>query len=194
MYRTARGLAPVRAIPARFSKGQITVKTSSSSTLAAGVTPEECPPADRYLARRRPGRSAFANGAPTTRDAASTHRQTILVADDDPILLSSVALLLRSAGYGCIRARNGEQALRRIVDERLDVDLLLLDVFMPGLDGFTAWRQINRHRPNIPCIIMSAAFDSELALRLRPDDVLQKPFEPAALLVSVRNALAAPTP
>ena len=170
------------------------METSSSSTLAAGVTPEECPPADRYLARRRPSRSAFANGAPTTRDAASTHRQTILVADDDPILLSSVALLLRSAGYGCIRARNGEQALRRIVDERLDVDLLLLDVFMPGLDGFTAWRQINRHRPNIPCIIMSAAFDSELALRLRPDDVLQKPFEPAALLVSVRNALAAPTP
>lgn len=165
-----------------------------SSTVAAALPADECPPANRYLARRRPSRSAFASGGPTTRDAAPGRRQTILVADDDPILLSSVALLLRSAGYACIRARNGEQALHRITDERLDVDLLLLDVFMPGLDGFTAWRQINRHRPNIPCVIMSAAFDGELALRLNPHDFLQKPFEPAALLVSVRDALSAPAP
>ena len=113
----------------------------------------------------------------------------ILVVDDDPPSVKMTAFLLREEGYEVLTASNGRDAL--LLMEREKPDLVLLDVMMPGLDGFETLREI-RSRDAVPVIFLSAkgeTADRVAGLERGADDYLAKPFEPSELLARVKAVL-----
>jgi DNA-binding response OmpR family regulator len=99
------------------------------------------------------------------------------------------AFLLREEGYTVYTADNGKEALR-MIDEKTP-DLLVLDVMMPGMDGWEVTRHL-RKTTNLPILILSAkgeTSDRVFGLDLGADDYLAKPFEPSELLARVRAVL-----
>jgi DNA-binding response OmpR family regulator len=113
----------------------------------------------------------------------------ILIVDDDRPSLKMTAFLLREEGYTVFTADNGRDALR-MIDEKMP-DLLILDVMMPGMDGWEVTRQLRR-TTNLPIIILSAkgeTSDRVFGLDLGADDYLAKPFEPSELLARVRAVM-----
>lgn len=113
----------------------------------------------------------------------------ILIVDDDRFLLQNVSKLLRAQGFDIAEASTGEDALRYVVEH--PVDLLLLDVGLPGLDGISLCRRI-RSKWHFPVIMLTArtdAMDKVVGLEVGADDYLTKPFEPIELLARVRAQL-----
>ena len=113
----------------------------------------------------------------------------ILIVDDDRPSLKMTAFLLKEEGYTVFTADNGQEALRQIDDKT--PDLLILDVMMPGMDGWEVTRYLRRST-NLPILILSAkgeTSDRVFGLDLGADDYLAKPFEPSELLARVRAVL-----
>lgn len=114
---------------------------------------------------------------------------TILVCDDDQLIVSSLALHLQKEGYRVLKAYNGIEALEIIRKE--EVHLILLDIMMPKLDGLSTTLQI-RQEKNIPIIILSAKsedIDKISGLNLGADDYIAKPFNTLELLARVKSQL-----
>ncbi len=114
----------------------------------------------------------------------------ILVVDDEPRYLRLVEANLRTEGYEVISAADGMQALE-IFSSHSNVDLILMDVMMPNLDGFAATQRI-RQFSNVPIIILTAKGeenDRVKGLDLGADDYLVKPFSATELLARVRAVL-----
>jgi DNA-binding response OmpR family regulator len=110
---------------------------------------------------------------------------TVLVADDDADILRFVEINLRLEGFQVVTARDGRDALAKAAAVR--PDLVLLDVQMPGLDGYTICARIRADASlaAVRVIIVTANYGSaavEAARRAGADDFLVKPFLPAALL------------
>ena len=102
----------------------------------------------------------------------------ILVIDDEPILRESLEVALSAAGYEVMTARTGEEGLELFGRE--NPDLLLLDHWLPGINGDEVLRQIKGKNPEVPVIIMTAQGSIELAVNLMKMgayDFLVKPFE-----------------
>ena len=120
-------------------------------------------------------------------DDASGKR--ILVVDDDRNLRKIIATNLELAGYEVVAAEDGNAALR-VLDE-MQPDLILLDVMMPGKDGYETAREIRRHpvNANVPIIMLTAKSEIEdkvAGFEAGADDYLTKPFGPQELLARVR--------
>jgi DNA-binding response OmpR family regulator len=116
-------------------------------------------------------------------------KTTIVVADDDAQLLRLVARNLELEGYAALTASDGQQALELI--ESKAPDLVLLDVMMPRLDGFTVCHRV-REFSSVPIIIVTARGqdqDKVRGLDLGADDYLTKPFSVDELLARVRAVL-----
>lgn len=116
-------------------------------------------------------------------------KTTIATADDDPRLLRLVSRSLELEGYEVIATQDGEQALQA-VETRMP-DLVLLDVMMPKLDGFTVCTRI-REFSTVPIIVMTARGqdkDKVRGLDLGADDYLTKPFSVDELLARIRAVL-----
>ncbi len=116
-------------------------------------------------------------------------KTTILTADDDPQLLRLVARNLQLEDYEVLTASDGKQALEQI--EMYMPDLVLLDVMMPKMDGFTVCQRV-REFSNVPIIIITARGqdqDKVRGLDLGADDYLTKPFSVDELLARVRAVL-----
>ena len=116
-------------------------------------------------------------------------KTTILTADDDPQLLRLVARNLELEGYDVLVASDGQQALEQI--EQKAPDLVLLDVMMPRMDGFTVCHRV-REFSAVPIIIVTARGqdqDKVRGLDLGADDYLTKPFSVDELLARVRAVL-----
>lgn len=114
---------------------------------------------------------------------------TILVCDDDKLIVSSLALHLQKEGYQVLKAYNGEEALD--VLKMHEIHLILLDVMMPRLDGLSTTLRI-RQEKNIPIIILSAKSeetDKIAGLNFGADDYITKPFNTFELLARVRSQL-----
>lgn len=115
--------------------------------------------------------------------------QTVLVCDDDKEIVEAIRIYLEQDGYHVIAAYDGVQALDMI--KRHSVDLLVIDVMMPKLDGIRATLQI-RERSRVPIIILSAKSedaDKILGLNIGADDYLTKPFNPLELVARVKSQL-----
>ena len=113
----------------------------------------------------------------------------ILVCDDDTAIVDILCRYLEDAGYRTLKSYTGKQALEVLEDER--VDLLLLDIMMPELDGIKATRLI-RERWNIPIIMVSAKSepqDKVLGLNNGADDYITKPFMAAEVVARVQSQL-----
>lgn len=116
-------------------------------------------------------------------------KTTILTADDDPQLLRLMTRNLQLEGYDVLAASDGQQALEQI--EQKVPDLVLLDVMMPRLDGFTVCHKV-REFSSVPIIIVTARGQDQDKIRgldLGADDYLTKPFSIDELLARVRAVL-----
>lgn len=120
-------------------------------------------------------------------------RFSVLIADDEPRILKFLTVKLEASGYDVFTANNGHEALAQI--QAQEPDLLVLDVVMPGMDGFETLKQV-RSMSSIPVIILSAReanTDKIKGLKLGADDYLAKPFNPDELVArieAVRRRLA----
>ena len=115
--------------------------------------------------------------------------ETILVVDDNREIVDSLGKLLAIEGYEILTAYDGIEALDKMETEK--VDLILLDVMMPRLNGLSALMKI-REKHNIPAIILSAKTeesDKVSGLSLGADDYIEKPYNPAELLARVKAQL-----
>jgi DNA-binding response OmpR family regulator len=114
----------------------------------------------------------------------------ILVADDDRVVLFTLAEGLRKAGFDVIKARDGQQALALCRSEK--PDLALLDIRMPGLDGLELARAL-RDETTVPFLFLSAYADDAMvkrAVEIGALGYMVKPLDVAAILPSLRAALA----
>ncbi|NOK61571.1 MAG: response regulator transcription factor [Chloroflexi bacterium AL-W] len=115
----------------------------------------------------------------------------ILVVDDDPAVLHGVATLLEQAGYETRQATTGVMALEKLV-EQPHPSLVVLDVMLPGFDGYTVCRRIRAMSSYIPVLMLSArdeVIDKVTGLELGADEYVTKPFEPRELLARIRAML-----
>lgn len=112
---------------------------------------------------------------------------TILCADDEKEIRDVFRLYLEQSGYNVIEAENGMQALDILKKEQ--VDLVLLDIMMPGIDGYRTLKNI-RETNNIPVIMVSAKTaesDKILGLNLGADDYIVKPFQPMEAVARINS-------
>ncbi|MDL2298266.1 response regulator transcription factor [Synergistaceae bacterium OttesenSCG-928-D05] len=117
-----------------------------------------------------------------------THK--ILIAEDDPSILTAVSDLLSIEGYTVATASDGDAALEAY--RKIAPDLLLLDVMMPKKNGYDVCREIRRTDAATPILMLTAKgeeIDKVLGLELGADDYIVKPFGMAELLARVRAAL-----
>ena len=113
----------------------------------------------------------------------------VLVCDDDREIVEAIEIYLSQEGYKVLKAYDGEEALK--VLDREKVDLLIIDVMMPKLDGISATLKI-REKKNMPIIILSAKSedaDKILGLNVGADDYMTKPFNPLELTARVKSQL-----
>src|SRR6266581_4844344 len=112
---------------------------------------------------------------------------TVLVVDDDPIVLDVVVRYLERDGFGTLTAADGEAA--RSILERESPSLVVLDVMLPGIDGLSLCRWI-RANSDLPVILLTARgeeADRIVGLELGADDYVTKPFSPRELATRVRT-------
>lgn len=117
------------------------------------------------------------------------NNESILVVDDDKDIVATLKIHLEREGYQVFCAYNGLEALT--VLEQQEIHLILLDIMMPQLDGFSAIMKI-RERQNIPILVMSAKSeesDKILGLSIGADDYITKPFQYKEVLARVKSQL-----
>lgn len=122
---------------------------------------------------------------------------SILVVDDDPAVRTAIQMVLEREGLEVHAASDGQTALKLVAAE--DFDMLIVDVFMPGMDGLEIIKQVHRQKPKLPIIAMSGLpFQSgatqppdSLSTATRHGAVgsLTKPFRPRDLLAVIAEAL-----
>ncbi len=120
----------------------------------------------------------------------------VLVVDDDPSIRALIRLYLEGAGYGVAEAADGRQAMRRIAEQ--PPDLVVLDIFMPEMDGLEVLQQLRDQLR--PCKVMaisggSAKIGMDLlghAVIFGADDVLEKPFDAPTLLLKAAALIGPP--
>lgn len=115
--------------------------------------------------------------------------ETILLVDDESEILDLLEIYIRNEGYGVVRANDGVEALE-ILRERM-IDLVILDVMMPRMDGIQACFKI-RKTYDMPIIMLSAKTedtDKILGLGTGADDYVTKPFNPLELIARIKSQL-----
>ncbi len=123
----------------------------------------------------------------------------ILVVDDDPDMRLAISSVLKSRSYEIVEARDGEEALARLKEEK--PDLMLLDLLLPKMDGFAVVKELKNTKekyPSIPILIISSVreeashrrYELEVGHKLNIDEYIEKPIEPFILLQRVERLLS----
>ncbi|WP_059041487.1 response regulator transcription factor [Paenibacillus rubinfantis] len=115
---------------------------------------------------------------------------TVLIADDEAEIADLIELHLAREGYRCIKAYDGQEALDVIQTQ--SVDLAILDIMMPKIDGYEVTRQIREKKYHLPIIFLSAKasdLDKITGLVRGADDYMTKPFNPMELVARVNAQL-----
>ncbi|MGM9920355.1 MAG: response regulator transcription factor, partial [Bhargavaea sp.] len=113
----------------------------------------------------------------------------ILLVDDEPMMLDLLQLYLEPHGFHCLKAVSGEEALNLLSLHK--PNLVVLDVMMPGMDGWTVCRDI-RQRSAVPILMLTARGETEdlvKGLGIGADDYLTKPFEEEELVARLHALL-----
>ncbi|MFV0313625.1 MAG: response regulator, partial [Anaerotignum sp.] len=116
-------------------------------------------------------------------------KQKILVVDDDKHIAELISLYLEKEGYDTHEVYDGREAVK--VANSINPDLIVLDLMLPGLDGYQVCTEI-RKTNNVPIIMLTAkgeTFDKVLGLELGADDYMVKPFESKELVARVKAVL-----
>ncbi len=111
----------------------------------------------------------------------------ILIVEDEEAIREFEAINLKRVGYSTVEAGSGEEALR-IFDSQPDFDIALLDISMPGMDGFTLCKELRKRTETLGIIMLTARtqeMDKISGLMMGADDYITKPFSPTELLARV---------
>ena len=122
-----------------------------------------------------------------------TATRRVLVVDDDPAVRKSIDRVLSNKGYAVITAENGEEALRKLNEEKYD--LVYTDIRMPGMSGLEVAEQVKASRPWTPVVIITGYGTDAAEARAKAAGVsgfVHKPLSPEMIEGSARDALAAP--
>ncbi len=114
----------------------------------------------------------------------------IMIVDDEPSILQSLSGILSDEGFEVVTASNGYEALKVIEDQ--SPDLVLLDIWMPGLDGIETLKEIKKSNPHIQVIIITGHGTIETAVKatkIGAFDLIEKPLSIDKVIVSISNAL-----
>ncbi len=117
------------------------------------------------------------------------NKQKILIVDDDENIAELISLYLNKECFDTMMVHDGESALTAF--DSYHPDLILLDLMLPGIDGYQVCREIRAHS-NVPIIMLSAkgeVFDKVLGLELGADDYMMKPFDSKELVARVKAVL-----
>jgi two-component system response regulator MtrA len=115
--------------------------------------------------------------------------KTVLVIDDEPLMLQLIKDILEPEGYNVISAVDGVAGMDLLI--KTEPDIVLLDIMMPGPDGHQVLESIRQHS-NVPVIMITAKRDTESlqwALNIGADDYLRKPFKPSELVARIHVKL-----
>jgi CheY-like chemotaxis protein len=124
----------------------------------------------------------------------------VLIVDDDPDMRLAIASVLKSRAYQVIEASDGFEALKKLREEKPDI--MLLDLLMPGMDGFAVVKQLRdsqkKEYSDVPILVISSIreeashrrYELELGHKLTVDDYIEKPIEPFVLLQRVEKLLS----
>jgi DNA-binding response OmpR family regulator len=138
--------------------------------------------------------SALANFPATASQLADYHHhdaEKILLVDDDPGIRVMLSRVLKDAGYGVECASDGSEALERAKSEK--VDLVLLDLNMPGKDGWDTYEQLTSEHPMLPVIIITARPSQQFtALAAGTGALMEKPLDLPKLIMTIRDLLDEP--
>ncbi len=128
--------------------------------------------------------------------SAGTTKPHILLAEDDPAVLKMTKLRLEHEGYHVTVVTDGQQALDRVSEDGIVVNLILLDVRMPKLDGFQVCQQLKKQpaTKQIPIIVFTASESNmrhlaNRCMELGVTDWLKKPFHSDELMAKIHHAL-----
>lgn len=116
--------------------------------------------------------------------------ETVLVCDDDIAILESIEIYLKAEGFNVLKAESGEQALNIIAQN--EIQCLVLDIMMPGIDGLQNTLKIREQKKNFPIIMLSAKSedtDKIAGLGFGADDYVTKPFNPLELVARVKSQI-----
>jgi CheY-like chemotaxis protein len=124
----------------------------------------------------------------------------ILVVDDDPLICSSIRSWLQVGGFEVVLADGGFSGLSAL--ERAVFDVMVVDIFMPGMNGFESIRAFHQRAPTVPIIAISGLMFRDhhapapdflrMALNLGAAYCLRKPFKPTELLAAIEHCLSEP--
>lgn len=126
--------------------------------------------------------------------AAPPSSQTVLVVDDEDMVREVVSAYLAREGYATVEATDGPAALEAVEHHR--PDLIVLDVMLPRLDGYSVLTELRKHT-QVPVILLTARtqeVDRVLGLELGADDYVVKPFSPRELTARVKSVLRRAAP
>jgi DNA-binding NtrC family response regulator len=122
---------------------------------------------------------------------------SVLVADDETAVCAAIKLALEREGHAVTVTANGRAAMAALAAEHFD--LLILDIFMPDMDGFETIKEVHRHRPGLPVVVITGTsiFSTmpeapdflAMAVKLGAVRGLRKPFTPDQLLGAVNESL-----
>ena len=115
---------------------------------------------------------------------------TVLIADDDANIRELVSLFLRNEGLKTVEAADGREALAVYASE--PVDLVVLDIMMPVMDGWALCKELRRADPSLPLLMLTArgeTWEKVKGFELGTDDYLTKPFDPLELAARVKALL-----
>jgi len=116
-------------------------------------------------------------------------KEKVMVVDDEKTLVKALKFNLEKEGFQVEEVYNGEEALQKVAEQ--EPDIIVLDLMLPGLDGFEVCRRI-RKKLDIPIIMLTARgddIDKVLGLELGADDYLTKPFNPRELVARIKAIL-----
>ena len=121
--------------------------------------------------------------------------ETILLVDDEPAVLSLCQRILRLGGYNVIAAGSGIEALRLIQSSAERIDLAVVDLMMPGMNGIELATHVQSGNPGVAVVLMTGYGPAQIARLVRdnPYRIIWKPFRTDSLLRMVENALGGST-
>jgi CheY-like chemotaxis protein len=120
--------------------------------------------------------------------AARPHNVHVLLVDDDSAVREVTAGILHDLGYDVIEAGSGGAALE-VLDREADIDLLLVDFAMPGMNGAEVAREVHARRPSLPILFVTGYADTEALASAGDDGILRKPFVEKDLAAKLRSVL-----